>query len=135
MFWENILKTVKIKPTSPDQGEYVVINESDFDPNIHKLCEGEKLDGVFKSNPSLGEPADLSALVPVEQFDAVALDLTNTKEQLATAQGEFIAFKNDVAAMQARIDELQPPTKKPTAAELKAAKAAEEAAKAEQSKE
>lgn len=33
------------------------------------------------------------------------------KEQLATAQGEFIAFKNDVAAMQARIDELQPPTK------------------------
>ena len=57
------------------------------------------------------------------------------KEQLATAQGEFIAFKNDVAAMQARIDELQPPTKKPTAAELKAAKAAEEAAKAEQPKE
>ena len=57
------------------------------------------------------------------------------KEQLATAQGEFIAFKNDVAAMQARIDELQPPTKKPTAAELKAAKAAEEAAKAEQAKE
>lgn len=57
------------------------------------------------------------------------------KEQLATAQGEFIAFKNDVAAMQARIDELQPPTKKPTAAELKAAKAAEEAAKVEQPKE
>lgn len=57
------------------------------------------------------------------------------KEQLATAQGEFIAFKNDVAAMQARIDELQPPTKKPTAAELKAAKAAEEASKVEQSKE
>ncbi|WP_216076639.1 hypothetical protein [Acinetobacter cumulans] len=57
------------------------------------------------------------------------------KEQLATAQGEFIAFKNDVAAMQARIDELQPPTKKPTAAELKAVKAAEEASKVEQSKE
>lgn len=57
------------------------------------------------------------------------------KEQLATAQGEFIAFKNDVAAMQARIDELQPPTKKPTTAELKAAKAAEEAAKVEQPKE
>ncbi|MDG9785863.1 hypothetical protein [Acinetobacter johnsonii] len=57
------------------------------------------------------------------------------KDQLATAQGEFIAFKNDVAAMQARIDELQTPTKKPTAAELKAAKAAEEATKAEQSKE
>lgn len=54
-----------------------------------------------------GEPVDLTGLVPTEQFDAVALDLTNTKEQLATAQGEFIAFKNDAAAMQARIAELQ----------------------------
>ncbi|BCX73968.1 MULTISPECIES: HeH/LEM domain-containing protein [Acinetobacter] len=54
-----------------------------------------------------GEPVDLTGLVPTEQFDAVALDLTNTKEQLATAQREFIAFKNDAAAMQARIAELQ----------------------------
>jgi hypothetical protein len=54
-----------------------------------------------------GEPVDLTGLVPTEQFDAVALDLKNTKEQLATAHGEFIAFKNDAAAMQARIAELQ----------------------------
>ncbi|NAR85000.1 HeH/LEM domain protein [Acinetobacter haemolyticus] len=54
-----------------------------------------------------GEPADLTGLIPVEQFDAVALDLTNTKEQLATAQSELISFKNDVGAMQARIAELQ----------------------------
>ena len=54
-----------------------------------------------------GEPVDLTGLVSTEQFDAVALDLTNTKEQLATAQGEFIAFKNDAVAMQARIAELQ----------------------------
>ncbi|WP_335986568.1 HeH/LEM domain-containing protein [Acinetobacter bereziniae] len=54
-----------------------------------------------------GEPVDLTGLVPTEQFDAVALDLTNTKEQLATAKGEFIAFNNDAAAMQARIAELQ----------------------------
>jgi hypothetical protein len=54
-----------------------------------------------------GEPADLTGLVSTEQFDAVALDLTNTKEQLATAQGELIAFKNDVDAMQVRIAELQ----------------------------
>jgi len=62
---------------------------------------------TLKSAEVKGEPADLSGLVPIEQFDAVALDLTNTKEQLSTAQGELIAFKNDVAAMQARITELQ----------------------------
>lgn len=60
-----------------------------------------------KSGLIQGEPVDLTGLVPVEQFDAVALDLTNTKEQLATAQGELISFKNDVGAMQARITELQ----------------------------
>ncbi|WP_257226269.1 MULTISPECIES: hypothetical protein [unclassified Acinetobacter] len=69
------------------------------------------------------------------EYEKVVAENVELKEQLATAQGEFIAFKNDVAAMQARIDELQPPTKKPTAAELKAAKAAEEAAKVEQPKE
>lgn len=62
---------------------------------------------TLKAGLIQGEPADLTGLVPVEQFDAVALDLTNTKEQLAIVQGEFIAFKNDVGAMQARIAELQ----------------------------
>lgn len=62
---------------------------------------------AFKNGLVQGEPADLTGLVPTEQFDAVALDLTNTKEQLATAQGELIAFKNDVGAMQDRITELQ----------------------------
>ncbi|KKW80370.1 HeH/LEM domain protein [Acinetobacter sp. Ag2] len=62
---------------------------------------------ALKAGLVLGEPVDLTGLVPTEQFDAVALDLTNTKEQLATAKGEFIAFKNDAAAMQARIAELQ----------------------------
>ena len=62
---------------------------------------------TLKAGLIQGEPADLTGLVPLEQFDAVALDLTNTKEQLAIVQGEFIAFKNDVGAMQARIAELQ----------------------------
>lgn len=85
----------------------------------------------------VGITPELQATIDEAKAKCVKVIAENVelKEQLATAQGEFIAFKNDVAAMQARIDELQPPTKKPTAAELKAAKAAEEAAKAEQAKE
>lgn len=85
----------------------------------------------------VGITPELQATIDEAKAECVKVIAENVelKEQLATAQGEFIAFKNDVAAMQARIDELQPPTKKPTAAELKAAKAAEEAAKAEQAKE
>lgn len=45
--------------------------------------------------------------ISLEQFDAVAADLTETKEQLQTAQAELIAFKNDVAAMLIRVAELQ----------------------------
>jgi len=73
------------------------------------VAENAELKGqleTLKAGMTQGEPADLTGLIPVEQFDAVALDLTNTKAQLATAQGELIAFKNDVGAMQARIAEL-----------------------------
>lgn len=35
------LETVKIKPSSPEQGEYVVINKSDYDEKLHMLY-GEK---------------------------------------------------------------------------------------------
>ena len=132
------MKTVKIKPTSPDQGEYVVINESDFDPNIHKLADGESLKGE-KLTITLNAKTAPELQQAINEANAecakVIAENSELKEQLATAQGELIAFKNDVAAMQARIDELQPAAKKPTAAEVKAAKAAEEAAKAEQPKE
>ena len=50
---------------------------------------------------------DSAALVPVEQFDALASKLAKTEDLLATSQGEFIAFQNNVGAMKARIAELQ----------------------------
>ncbi|MCW8041146.1 hypothetical protein [Acinetobacter entericus] len=132
------MKTVKIKPTSPDQGEYVVINESDFDPDIHILADGESLKGE-KLTITLNAKTAPELQQAINEANAecakVTAENSELKEQLATAQGELIAFKNDVAAMQARIDELQPAAKKPTAAEVKAAKAAEEATKEEQPKE
>ena len=120
------MKTVKIKPTSPDQGEYVVINELDFDPSIHKLADGESLKGE-KLTITLNAKTAPELQQAINEANAectkVTAENSELKEQLATAQGELIAFKNDVAAMQARIDELHPAAKKPTAAEVKAAKA------------
>lgn len=60
-------------------------------------------------NHHIGEAysTDSATLVPVEQFDALASKLAETEDQLATSQGEFIAFQNNVGAMKARIAELQ----------------------------
>ena len=133
------MKTVKVKPWSKDQGEYVVINDSDFDSSHHELCEGEVLSSAQKVTVTLSAetaPELQQAINDAKaECEKVATENVELKEQLATAQGELIAFKNDVAAMQARIDELAPKPKKPSAAEVKAAKAAEEAATTEQPKE
>lgn len=37
----DICGTIKVKPWGKDQGEFVEINAADFDPNIHKLADGE----------------------------------------------------------------------------------------------
>lgn len=37
------MTTVKIKPTHPSQGEFVVIEKAAFDPSKHELLEGESL--------------------------------------------------------------------------------------------
>lgn len=62
----------------------------------------------FASGSVGADPIPDSALIPVEQFDALTEKLAATEDQLATSQGEFIAFQNDVAAMKARIAELEP---------------------------
>ena len=60
------------------------------------------------------------------ECEKVVAENVELKDQLATSKDEFIAFQNDVNAMKNRIAELEPVVdKKPTAAELKAAKAAE----------
>ena len=59
------------------------------------------------SGDAEGQEEVPEGFISLEQFDAVAADLTETKEQLQTAQAELIAFKNDVAAMLIRVAELQ----------------------------
>lgn len=102
-----------------DEGwsDYIDLPESE--PEM-KYASSGMADGV--------DPIGSEAFVPVEQFDAVAEKLsqsesevsrlkeviakgmeenTGLQDQLATAQGELISFKNDVTAMYARIAELQ----------------------------
>ncbi|WKN20816.1 hypothetical protein [Azotobacter vinelandii] len=38
------MNTVKVKPWGQDQGEFVLINEDDFDPNVHELLESAAKD-------------------------------------------------------------------------------------------
>lgn len=90
---------------------------------------------TLKADLAPGEPADLSGLVPVEQFDAVAQKLVEAEEKLKQSQGELTASQSENTALKAKISELEAKPKKPTAAELKATKAAEETAKPEQTQE
>ena len=42
------METIKVKPWGKDQGDFVVINKTDFDPEVHELLDGEP-DGAKKA--------------------------------------------------------------------------------------
>lgn len=68
------IETVKVKPWSDDQGEFVLINKSDFNPEVHELLE-DASSGTKKADlqaqltakgvdfPSNATKADLQALL------------------------------------------------------------------------
>jgi len=90
-------------------GEASLVHVDDDFPNAEDVREayshlGEMTDQTFAEG----------TLVPVEQFDAVVVKLTESEqavlsaeEQLSTVKGEFIAFQNDIEAMKGRIAELE----------------------------
>lgn len=51
------MTTIKIKPSHPSQGEYVVINKADFDTSKHELHESEDLgdSGAGDGIPTMAE--------------------------------------------------------------------------------
>ena len=90
---------------------------------------------TLKADLAPGEPADLSGLVPVEQFDAVAQKLVEAEDQLSKEREAVKKLTSENEALKVQVKDLEAKAKKPTAAELKAAKAAEEAKTAEQTQE
>jgi cell division protein FtsB len=87
---------------------------------------------TLKAGLVQGEPADLSGLVPTEQFDVVAQKLTETEEQLDKEREAGKKLTAEKEALLAQVKDLESKLKK-HAAEAKVAKAAE--SKAEQPKE
>ena len=142
------VKTVKIK----DGDDFRVINESDFKYVQHELYEGEKLstDSVVV-NLEVGITPELQATIDEAKAECekVVAENIDLKEQLnkereavkkldlenAQLKGQVLTAEKTLLAADAEIKALKAPPKKPTAAELKAAKAAEEADTAEQPKE
>ncbi|MBZ9600745.1 hypothetical protein [Phyllobacterium chamaecytisi] len=71
--------TIRVKPWSDDQGDFVIINEADFDPKFHEL-----LDAAPATKPA----APASTPAPVDTGDKTALEV------LALADGNFMSFKS-----------------------------------------
>jgi hypothetical protein len=40
--------TIKIKPSSPDQGDFVLINEADFDASVHQVFDAAPAEPVTR---------------------------------------------------------------------------------------
>ncbi len=100
------------------------------------VAENAELKGqieTLKADLTPGEPADLSGLIPAEQFDAVAQKLTETEDQLNKEREAVKKLTAEKDALLTQVKDLESKLKKQTAAEAKAAKAAE--AKTEQPKE
>jgi hypothetical protein len=49
-------ETVQIKPSSPEQGDYVVINKSDYDDKLHTLYGEESPKQTTSDEPIAVEP-------------------------------------------------------------------------------
>ena len=92
-----------------DQENYQTVIANDEDHEAELVADGWANYGELSETISKPNPEGIieNSLIPTEQFDALAEKLAETEEQLATSQGEFIAFQNNVGAMKARIAELQ----------------------------
>lgn len=141
-------KTVKIK----DSDDFRVINESDFNQNLHELSDGETLstgpitvslkvgitpelqatidDAKAECKKVVTENDDLKQQLGKEREAVKTLDLENSqlKDRLSDAEKALLAADAEIKALKAA-------SKKSTAAEAKTTKATDEAIQVESPKE
>lgn len=53
------MKTIRVKPWGEEQGDHVVINEADFDPDFHQHLDSEapEADKPKRGRPAKADPA------------------------------------------------------------------------------
>jgi len=106
------MNTLKVKPWGKGQGDYVLINEEDFDPEVH-----EKLDDTGAGSNSGSKGPTVNEIKEIlkagdfeipkgtkgkEAFEALLADYTTSvKEELAASEVEFDEGANieDLQAM------------------------------------
>ena len=141
-------KTVKIK----DGDDFRVINESDFNQNLHELSDGETLStGPITVSLKVSITPELQATIDdakaecekvVAENDDLKQQLDKEREVVKTLDLENSQLKDKVSSAEkallsadAEIKALKVASKKSTAAEAKIPKATDEAIQAESPKE
>ena len=100
-------KTAEVQTTAPAAAEDAldaVLGKQEAPAEPPKTAEDVLADIL---SGDAGQEDAPEGFIALEQFDAVAAELTETNTQLAAAQSELIKFKNDIAEMLGRVAELQ----------------------------
>ena len=109
------MKTLKIKPSHESQGDFVVINEEDFNPEVHELLESRDsaelaalkteataLGVGYASNVTAKELADKIAAFKAMKKPSDGLTVAEIKEALAAKNvtiPDEVTLKADLAAL------------------------------------
>jgi hypothetical protein len=103
------MKTIKVKPWAPEQGDHVVINRADFNPSVHELVDGEVLEvgGAGERVPTMAElVAARDALMRREQeLDEQALAMAEQKRAQDAEATRLQEWANANAAEAQRLAE------------------------------
>lgn len=124
------MTTLKIKPSHPSQGEFVLIEKKDFDPTKHELLEGETLGGDTSTGaPTLTEllAGREQLLARKDQLDDLELLLSQRSNDQAQ-RDQALAAREDAVALRENANEAEAQRLRNEAASLQVARDAAAAA-------
>lgn len=141
------MTTIKIKPTHPSQGEFVVIERASFDPSKHELIDGEQLGDTGVAGDGVPTLTELLAgrdqlLARKDQLDDLELRLSQRGDELndrelqqhqragALDAREQLLIEREAAAAERELANANEAQRLADAAAAQAAKAAEKPASA-----